>query len=172
MENRNSRNPETLWIRRPRILRFGIGAAFLLLLLAVGCGAPGEPTPPSPPRSPALLAPPRHHTRAPPPNSFFPPKKNQSGPTPPQPPPPQKFCAARSSPTDRPIANHFALSRRFLARFSGNIAPPTKCKSRIASLRMSFAQVMTRPSPTACALARLARAHPLTRTPRSSLSVP
>src|SRR5882762_7235412 len=49
MENRNSRSPETLWIRRPRILRFGIGAAFLFLLLASGCGAPGEPTPPSPP---------------------------------------------------------------------------------------------------------------------------
>src|SRR5882762_11262920 len=49
MENRNSRNPETLWIRRPRILRFGVAAAFVFLLLAAGCGAPGEPTPPSPP---------------------------------------------------------------------------------------------------------------------------
>ena len=49
MDYRNSRNPEALWIRRPRILCFEISASFLLFVLVAGCGAPGEPTPPSPP---------------------------------------------------------------------------------------------------------------------------
>jgi len=49
MENRNSRNPEALWIGWPRISRFEIGAALLSFLAVAGCGAPGEPTAPSPP---------------------------------------------------------------------------------------------------------------------------
>jgi hypothetical protein len=48
MDNRISRNPETLWIRR-RILPFAFPILLFAFLLAVGCGAPGEPTPPSPP---------------------------------------------------------------------------------------------------------------------------
>jgi hypothetical protein len=46
METRNSRNPEAM--RRQRISYVGIGLSLLTLLLAGGCGAPGEPTPPSP----------------------------------------------------------------------------------------------------------------------------
>src|SRR5258708_39539156 len=49
METRNSRNPEALRIRRQRISYFGIRFALFILLLAGGCGAPGEPPPPSPP---------------------------------------------------------------------------------------------------------------------------
>jgi hypothetical protein len=49
MENRNSRNPEALRIRRPRISYIQVWFSLLPLLLAPGCGAPGEPTPPSPP---------------------------------------------------------------------------------------------------------------------------
>src|SRR5216684_7541700 len=48
MENRNWRNPEALWIRRPRIPCFEVSSVLLIFLL-FGCGAPGEPTPPSPP---------------------------------------------------------------------------------------------------------------------------
>src|SRR6266849_1933432 len=55
MKNRNSRNPEALWIRRPRISCFEISAALLLFLLVAGCGAPGEPSPPSPPIPVAII---------------------------------------------------------------------------------------------------------------------
>src|ERR1700730_281870 len=48
METRTSRNPEAFRIRRRRISCFGIRFSLLALLLAGGCGAPGEPTPPSP----------------------------------------------------------------------------------------------------------------------------
>ncbi|HWW17196.1 MAG TPA: hypothetical protein VNY81_01145 [Candidatus Saccharimonadales bacterium] len=48
MGTRYSRNPEALRIRRQRISCFGIRVSLLALLLAGGCGAPGEPTPPSP----------------------------------------------------------------------------------------------------------------------------
>jgi hypothetical protein len=49
MNYRDSRNPEALWIRRPGISSFDIRATLVLFLMAAGCGAPGEPTPPSPP---------------------------------------------------------------------------------------------------------------------------
>jgi hypothetical protein len=48
MNYRNWRNPEAVWIRRPRISCFEVSPAVIFLLVA-GCGAPGEPTPPSPP---------------------------------------------------------------------------------------------------------------------------
>lgn len=48
METRNSRNLQTLRIRRQRVSCFGIRLSLFTLLLAGGCGAPGEPTPPSP----------------------------------------------------------------------------------------------------------------------------
>jgi len=48
MNYRNWRNPEALWIRRPRIPCFEVSSVLLIFLL-FGCGAPGEPTPPSPP---------------------------------------------------------------------------------------------------------------------------
>jgi hypothetical protein len=49
MKTRNSRNPEALRIRRPRISNFPVRVSLFVFLLATGCGAPGEPTPPSPP---------------------------------------------------------------------------------------------------------------------------
>src|SRR5258706_11021619 len=48
MDNRISRKPEALSIRQWRILPIEFRISVLLLLLAVGCGAPGEPTPPAP----------------------------------------------------------------------------------------------------------------------------
>jgi hypothetical protein len=48
MDNRTSRNSETLRIRRRRILSFQFRISLLVCLLATGCGAPGEPTPPAP----------------------------------------------------------------------------------------------------------------------------
>jgi hypothetical protein len=48
MDNRHSRNPEALWIRRTRISRFEVCVSLVFFLHLVGCGAPGEPTPPSP----------------------------------------------------------------------------------------------------------------------------
>jgi len=48
MNYRNWRNPEALWIRRPRIPCFEVSSVLLIFLL-FGCGAPGEPTAPSPP---------------------------------------------------------------------------------------------------------------------------
>jgi hypothetical protein len=48
METRNSRNPGALRIRQ-RFLRLKRAICWLLIGLAAGCGAPGEPTPPSPP---------------------------------------------------------------------------------------------------------------------------
>jgi hypothetical protein len=48
MENRILRNREALWIRRRRILSFEFRISLLVFLLAIGCGAPGEPTPPAP----------------------------------------------------------------------------------------------------------------------------
>jgi hypothetical protein len=49
MENRNSRKPEALWIRRPRISYPQLLLSIIFLSLSAGCGAPGEPTPPAPP---------------------------------------------------------------------------------------------------------------------------
>ena len=49
MKNRDSRNPEALWIRRSRISYLQIWVWLVFFSLAAGCGAPGEPTPPSPP---------------------------------------------------------------------------------------------------------------------------
>jgi hypothetical protein len=48
METRRSRNPEAHRIQRvgPRLFEFRI--SIFLFFVAVGCGAPGEPTPPSP----------------------------------------------------------------------------------------------------------------------------
>jgi hypothetical protein len=48
MDNRISRKPEALSIRQWRVLPFEFRISLLLLLLAIGCGAPGEPTPPAP----------------------------------------------------------------------------------------------------------------------------
>ena len=49
METRNSRNPEVLRIRRRQSIScFETRFSLFILLLAGGCGAPGEPTPPSP----------------------------------------------------------------------------------------------------------------------------
>ncbi len=55
MENRILRNREALWIRRRRILPFEFRISLLACLLAIGCGAPGEPTPPAP-KVPARIA--------------------------------------------------------------------------------------------------------------------
>ena len=49
MENRNSRHPEAIRIRRQRVSYFAFRISLSVLLLTGGCGAPGEPTPPSPP---------------------------------------------------------------------------------------------------------------------------
>jgi hypothetical protein len=49
MENRNSRHPEAIRIRRQRVSYFAFCISLSVLLLTGGCGAPGEPTPPSPP---------------------------------------------------------------------------------------------------------------------------
>lgn len=55
METRTSRNLEALRIWRQRIPCFGNRISLVALLLAGGCGAPGEPTPPSP-RVPVVVA--------------------------------------------------------------------------------------------------------------------
>src|SRR5436305_4879112 len=47
MEKRLSRNPQAFWIRRRQGLLVWLQTT-LLLLIATGCGAPGEPSPPSP----------------------------------------------------------------------------------------------------------------------------
>jgi hypothetical protein len=49
MDKRISRNSEALWIRRRPISPFVFVISFSVFLLAIGCGAPGEPTPPVPP---------------------------------------------------------------------------------------------------------------------------
>ncbi|MCU1243400.1 MAG: hypothetical protein JWO71_4126 [Candidatus Acidoferrum typicum] len=49
MDKRISRNSEALWIRRRRIVPCAFGISVFIFLLAIGCGAPGEPTPPVPP---------------------------------------------------------------------------------------------------------------------------
>src|SRR5246500_5307113 len=54
MKNRILRNREALWIRRRRSLPFEFRISLFMFLLAIGCGAPGEPTPPSP-RVPARI---------------------------------------------------------------------------------------------------------------------
>jgi hypothetical protein len=48
MDKRISRNSEALWIRRRRILPFALLISLFVLLLTIGCGAPGEPTAPAP----------------------------------------------------------------------------------------------------------------------------
>ena len=48
MKKRISRNPEALWIRRRQILPSDFRISLLLFIFAIGCGAPGEPTPPAP----------------------------------------------------------------------------------------------------------------------------
>jgi hypothetical protein len=48
MENRNSRHPEMLRIRRQRVSYCEFRFILFACLLAGGCGAPGEPTPPAP----------------------------------------------------------------------------------------------------------------------------
>jgi hypothetical protein len=48
MENRILRNREALWIQRRGISPFEFRISLLVFLLAIGCGAPGEPTPPAP----------------------------------------------------------------------------------------------------------------------------
>ena len=48
METRRSRNPEAHRIQRVGTRLFEFRVSIFLFFLAVGCGAPGEPTPPSP----------------------------------------------------------------------------------------------------------------------------
>jgi hypothetical protein len=48
MENPISRNSDSPRIRRPGISWFGVYVSLVVCLVAVGCGAPGEPTAPSP----------------------------------------------------------------------------------------------------------------------------
>jgi len=48
MDNRNSRNSEPCRIRRFGVSRFVFCFSIFVFSLVVGCGAPGEPTPPSP----------------------------------------------------------------------------------------------------------------------------